>query len=152
MPLAEKTLSSVSGNTGWWWTWLAATCPAVTPWASTWIQIRPNALVRRRVTPYRPSLMVFLSACYFRLKIPPIFSSMSNINTNSDIVIYLYYYWCSFPFPAGLHRYVFAVYRQQGRLTCDDEPRVPNTSGGWRGSFMYHYHHHHQNTVITTTC
>ncbi|XP_045104149.1 protein D2-like [Portunus trituberculatus] len=38
------------------------------------------------------------------------------------------------PRGTGLHRYVFVVYRQSGRLTCD-EPRVPNTSASPRRCF-----------------
>uniref|UniRef100_A0A0P4WPH1 Phosphatidylethanolamine-binding protein n=1 Tax=Scylla olivacea TaxID=85551 RepID=A0A0P4WPH1_SCYOL len=41
------------------------------------------------------------------------------------------------PRGTGLHRYVFVVYRQNGRLTCD-EPRVPNTSASPRRCFKIH--------------
>ncbi|XP_068623268.1 protein D3-like isoform X2 [Battus philenor] len=34
----------------------------------------------------------------------------------------------------GLHRYVFLVYKQPGKLTFD-EPRLPNTSGDGRANF-----------------
>lgn len=34
----------------------------------------------------------------------------------------------------GLHRYVFLIYKQPGKLTFD-EPRLPNTSGDKRGCF-----------------
>lgn len=38
------------------------------------------------------------------------------------------------PKGTGLHRYVFLVYKQPGKLTCD-EKRLPNTSGDHRGCF-----------------
>ncbi|XP_055302701.1 protein D2-like [Sitodiplosis mosellana] len=38
------------------------------------------------------------------------------------------------PEGTGLHRYVFLVYKQNGKITFD-EPRLPNTSGKNRGGF-----------------
>ncbi|KFM57900.1 Phosphatidylethanolamine-binding protein 1, partial [Stegodyphus mimosarum] len=38
------------------------------------------------------------------------------------------------PKGTGLHRYVFLVYKQPGKLNCD-EKRLPNTSGDHRGNF-----------------
>ncbi|XP_032526491.1 phosphatidylethanolamine-binding protein homolog F40A3.3-like isoform X3 [Danaus plexippus] len=38
------------------------------------------------------------------------------------------------PPDTGLHRYVFLVYKQPGKLSFD-EPRLPNTSGDKRGGF-----------------
>ncbi|XP_038217414.1 protein D2-like isoform X2 [Zerene cesonia] len=38
------------------------------------------------------------------------------------------------PEGTGLHRYVFLVYKQPGKLSFD-EPRLPNTSGDKRGGF-----------------
>ena len=38
------------------------------------------------------------------------------------------------PQGTGLHRYVFLVYKQNGKITFD-EPRLPNTSGENRGGF-----------------
>ncbi|XP_078668092.1 protein D1-like [Branchiostoma floridae x Branchiostoma belcheri] len=38
------------------------------------------------------------------------------------------------PKDSGLHRYVFLVYRQQGKLTCNEE-RLPNNSTANRGKF-----------------
>ncbi|XP_045608066.1 protein D2 [Procambarus clarkii] len=38
------------------------------------------------------------------------------------------------PKGTGLHRYVYLVYKQNGKLTCD-EPRLTNTSGANRGCF-----------------
>ncbi|XP_067012135.1 protein D2 isoform X2 [Anabrus simplex] len=38
------------------------------------------------------------------------------------------------PKGTGLHRYVFLVYEQPGKLTCD-EPRLTNRSGDHRGKF-----------------
>lgn len=38
------------------------------------------------------------------------------------------------PEGTGLHRYVFLVYKQNGKLSFD-EPRLPNTSGENRGGF-----------------
>ncbi|CAG9559418.1 unnamed protein product [Danaus chrysippus] len=38
------------------------------------------------------------------------------------------------PPETGLHRYVFLVYKQPGKLSFD-EPRLPNTSGDKRGGF-----------------
>ncbi|EEC19626.1 phosphatidylethanolamine-binding protein, putative [Ixodes scapularis] len=38
------------------------------------------------------------------------------------------------PKGTGLHRYVFVVYKQPGRLTCD-EKRLTNRSGDHRGEF-----------------
>lgn len=38
------------------------------------------------------------------------------------------------PEKTGLHRYVFLVYKQPGKLTFD-EPRLTNTSGENRGCF-----------------
>ncbi|XP_063628660.1 protein D2-like [Cydia splendana] len=41
------------------------------------------------------------------------------------------------PQGTGLHRYVFLVYQQPGKLNFD-EPRLPNTSGDNRGGFSIH--------------
>ncbi|XP_063388484.1 phosphatidylethanolamine-binding protein homolog F40A3.3-like isoform X2 [Cydia fagiglandana] len=41
------------------------------------------------------------------------------------------------PQGTGLHRYVFLVYQQPGKLSFD-EPRLPNTSGDNRGGFSIH--------------
>lgn len=38
------------------------------------------------------------------------------------------------PEGTGLHRYVFLVYKQNGKINFD-EPRLPNTSGENRGGF-----------------
>ena len=38
------------------------------------------------------------------------------------------------PKDTGLHRYVFLIYKQPGKLTCD-EKRLPNTSGNDRGGW-----------------
>ncbi|ERL88969.1 protein D2 [Dendroctonus ponderosae] len=38
------------------------------------------------------------------------------------------------PEKTGLHRYVFLIYKQSGKLTFD-EPRIPDTSGDKRASF-----------------
>ncbi|XP_031618986.1 protein D2-like [Contarinia nasturtii] len=38
------------------------------------------------------------------------------------------------PEGTGLHRYVFLIYKQKGKLSFD-EPRLPNTSGENRGGF-----------------
>ncbi|KAK3871342.1 hypothetical protein Pcinc_023507 [Petrolisthes cinctipes] len=38
------------------------------------------------------------------------------------------------PKDTGLHRYVYLVYKQNGKLTCD-EPRLTSTSGEHRGCF-----------------
>lgn len=40
------------------------------------------------------------------------------------------YFLLNFLLPPGLHRYVFVVYKQPGKLTFD-EPRLPNSSGEW---------------------
>jgi len=38
------------------------------------------------------------------------------------------------PKDTGLHRYVFLIYKQPGKLTCD-EKRLTNTSGDGRGGW-----------------
>lgn len=38
------------------------------------------------------------------------------------------------PKDTGLHRYVYLIYKQPGKLTCD-EKRLPNTSGANRGGW-----------------
>lgn len=55
----------------------------------------------------------------------------NNVSTGETLSAYV----GSGPPPGtGLHRYVYLVYKQPGRLTFD-EPRLPNTSGDNRGGF-----------------
>nr|AAP93925.1 phosphatidylethanolamine-binding protein [Branchiostoma belcheri tsingtauense] len=39
------------------------------------------------------------------------------------------------PQGTGLHRYVYLVYKQPGKISCENEPKLTNTSGENRGKF-----------------
>lgn len=72
--------------------------------------------------------LAFIFLCYFRLvgNIPG--NDISKGEVLSDYV-------GSGPPPStGLHRYVFLIYKQSGKLSFD-EPRLTNTSGDNRGCF-----------------